>query len=978
MKRRTKKTALAWLLTAVLLVSSLAAPDIAAAKTVTLKNGTTVKYMPVGSTFQVQTNVKASKLTFTTSKKKVAAVSKSGLIQAKKMGKTVIKIKYGKSVLKMKVTVKKPTGYTISKRAGTYTDSVTTKVKAKKGYNVYYTTSGTFRKAAKIPAGGTKSFTLQTTTTLKLYPVKASVGMTTKKLNKKEKSDKNRGDYLYTLKKGDALATATAAATGAPDAAAGSQTPAASGSGNPAAASQSPVTPSQNSATPWVTAAAETSEPAASGQPAGQSEAPVQQSSAPAATAAGTEIPSEMPVTTGDISSTASPEPTSTPINLVQPGESGYVGDDADDYVLADAGVFEESDYNVSTEGALSIVIPRTAPSGKQSIKREADGEEVEVAQLSKKNKLTILRPGTYLISTEEASSGESEEEPVSAWIEVAYDANAANDSSQEVHLILDGVNLTFSDLETDKGLINIKNGDTDVSKATLTILNENSLTDIGAQEQNTDDHTVGVMCKKGIPLTINGSGALKISSEYGNGIQAKDLLKVIDTTINAVVGTVTTDTDGTETTGHNGITGKTGLYLQNAHFTVDAVGDALKTTLDETDIAGNAAWSEMGNISIVGGTYEIISQDGDAISAYRTLYLCPDEMTTTTRNVKREATAEEDSSCKAIKAGTTIYIPATAGTITADTTATYDSEQAAGESNDPYADDTLHSDGYICINGVRELNLYAGDDGIHADQGLLINGGTIRVAEHNGVKAYEGLEAADISIYGGEITVETRDDGINAGGGSNSSSQTTGNNGPGGGDSFWDKDDTAATDAYQIIIAGGEITIDAEGDGIDSNGNIFMKGGRVTVNGPTQNNNGALDYGDRNNVCEISGGILIAAGAKGMEDSPTSGSTQPVVNVVFDSNQAAGTLVILKNTDGEEVLRAQPTKSFGSVILSCPELTLGETYTVWTGTSEDSLTQYKSITFTSTSITTGSSSTGGWTPGGFGGGARNATQQSF
>lgn len=45
-----------------------------------------VKYMPAGSSFLVKANQKNAKLSFTSSKKKIASVDKSGLILAKKKG----------------------------------------------------------------------------------------------------------------------------------------------------------------------------------------------------------------------------------------------------------------------------------------------------------------------------------------------------------------------------------------------------------------------------------------------------------------------------------------------------------------------------------------------------------------------------------------------------------------------------------------------------------------------------------------------------------------------------------------------------------------------------------------------------------------------------------------------------------------------------------------------------------------------------
>ena len=62
-------------------------------------------------------------------------------------------------------------------------------------------------------------------------------------------------------------------------------------------------------------------------------------------------------------------------------------------------------------------------------------------------------------------------------------------------------------------------------------------------------------------------------------------------------------------------------------------------------------------------------------------------------------------------------------------------------------------------------MTLSSNDDGIHADNTLVISDGTIDIA-----KCYEGLEAAAISIDGGAISITASDDGINAADGSSSS----------------------------------------------------------------------------------------------------------------------------------------------------------------------------------------------------------------
>ena len=66
------------------------------------------------------------------------------------------------------------------------------------------------------------------------------------------------------------------------------------------------------------------------------------------------------------------------------------------------------------------------------------------------------------------------------------------------------------------------------------------------------------------------------------------------------------------------------------------------------------------------------------------------------------------------------------------------------------------------------------------------------------------------------------------------------------------------------------------------------------------------------------------------MDAAPTSGSSQPAVNVRLSSQASAGTYVVLKDSDGNTVLTAQLAKKFQSVGMSSPKIQLGKTYTVW------------------------------------------------
>jgi len=184
-------------------------------------------------------------------------------------------------------------------------------------------------------------------------------------------------------------------------------------------------------------------------------------------------------------------------------------------------------------------------------------------------------------------------------------------------------------------------------------------------------------------------------------------------------------------------------------------------------------------------------------------------------------------------------------------------------------ADDGLHSINSMDIQMGR-FSISSGDDGFHADETLTVDGGLIEILE-----SYEGLESAIMTINVGEIRVNSSDDGVNLAGGADGSGMPDGTqggqehgrrHGPGG-DSF------AEMSNYCLYINGVTTVINANGDGIDSNGSIEMTGGIVTINGPTESMNGAIDYLGTFN---ISGGVIVAVGSEGMAMAPSDNSSQP------------------------------------------------------------------------------------------------------
>lgn len=282
----------------------------------------------------------------------------------------------------------------------------------------------------------------------------------------------------------------------------------------------------------------------------------------------------------------------------------------------------------------------------------------------------------------------------------------------------------------------------------------------------------------------------------------------------------------------------------------------------------------------------------------------------------------------------------------------------SGGELTVNAGNDGIHSDhtdadkGYVYICG-GSVSIRAEDDAIHAESELTVTGGSIRAE-----KCSEGLEALVINISGGEISVVSSDDGLNASGGS-STETPQGFAGKQPGDPF------AAQEGAGIFISGGTLTVHADGDGLDSNGCIEVSGGEVYISGPTDGGNGALDYASYGS---ISGGTVVAACAAGMAENFGSGSTQGAILLRLDSTQRAGAAVTVTDGSGAELAAYVPEKDYQVVVVSAPGMEPGGSYTVRCGTESHT------VELTSTVYSSGGEGSGGMgTPGGEGFGGMQA-----
>ena len=228
-------------------------------------------------------------------------------------------------------------------------------------------------------------------------------------------------------------------------------------------------------------------------------------------------------------------------------------------------------------------------------------------------------------------------------------------------------------------------------------------------------------------------------------------------------------------------------------------------------------------------------------------------------------------------------------------------------------SDDSLHSNANLTVT-AGTFQISSGDDGLHADNKTTVTGGSITIA-----KSYEGIEGQSVAISGGVIQLTASDDGLNAAGG-NDQSGLGGRPGMG---------NFASGSDCLIQISGGKLMINAGGDGIDSNGKLYVTGGETYVSGPTNSGNGALDYDGEG---QITGGIIVAVGAAGMAQNFSSSSTQGAILQNLSGSKQAGDMVILKDSSGKSLVSYTPEKEYSSVIVSCPGLETGKTYTLTCG----------------------------------------------
>ncbi len=523
----------------------------------------------------------------------------------------------------------------------------------------------------------------------------------------------------------------------------------------------------------------------------------------------------------------------------------------------------------------------------------------------------TITAPGTYII-TGTLDDGQ-----------IIVDVDKDTYVDGKVELSLEGVNITSSNNSPiyvasidDECVITAKKG------------TENVISD-GTSYTNADESSGAIYSKD--DLKIKGKGTLMVNGNCEDGIVSKNDLKIFNG--NIIVKAV-----------DDGIRGKDSVKIGDADdIGTDGAFDNLSVVVNAQ--SGNGITSNSteeagkGVVTINGGLVNVTAY-ADGIHGATELNVVGGDITVETTCAGSSSggsswggssgSTTTEVSAKGLKAGCTDDDTSTVieGTINI----------SGGTMNVNSTDDSIHATNINITGG--DMTLSTGDDGIHADTNLTIDDGVIDI-----LKSYEGIEATNIVVNGGNIHMVASDDGYNAAGG-NDGSGNTNQGGFGGG--------MMSSSSGTLTINGGYTFMQAKGDGLDSNGPLYLNGGTVVVNGYTSGDTSPLDA---DGTVSYSGGTVLAYGASNMMVTPSSYSF-----LTTSGNISSGTVLTFAN--GTEVLSTVtvPSGCAGQYIVYCSPTQNVTCYTGGTVTGATMIDEYYGEGGTisgGTEISAGSSSGG-------------------
>ncbi len=536
-----------------------------------------------------------------------------------------------------------------------------------------------------------------------------------------------------------------------------------------------------------------------------------------------------------------------------------------------------------------------------------------------------IARYVTATVDGAHVSIFQSEEVSESTCGEIIYSLSGSStdgefymEGTYKASVELRGVTLT----NPNGAAINIQDGkriELSVKKDT-----ENTLTDGASGSQK------GCLVCKG-HLELKGKGVLNIYGNVAHGIYAKEYVEMKNCTVNVLSAV------------KDGLNCNQYFLMESGALNISGVADdGIQVSYkDDTDREAE----DTGSITISGGTINV----------------------TTTGMATKGLKADGDITV----AGGEITVVTSGG-------GKWDTDD-----NKTKAASCLSADGKVQIDGgtLQLTSSGAGGKGINCDGEFIMNDGALTISTTGGLYAYvngteysnytgstdrltsdqkssaKGVKAdGNVTINGGSINVSTVGNGAE---GIESKAELTINDGT----IIVNACDDAINSSSHMYIKGGDITVVAtDNDGLDSNGNMYIMGGTIKAFGTTSPECG-IDANEEEGYSVIfTGGTLLAVGG-GNSVPSTSESTQPYVST--NMNVTANTEITLKSGDTVLATFTVPANystsgngggprgaggpggggggnwggSGSNVLVSCENLTSGNSYTLTSGTSSSTVT---------------------------------------
>ena len=397
----------------------------------------------------------------------------------------------------------------------------------------------------------------------------------------------------------------------------------------------------------------------------------------------------------------------------------------------------------------------------------------------------------------------------------------------------LNGLTLTNAKPVTSGAAVHIQNG----KRIKVKVLEgtSNTLVDAANGSQK------GALYVKGHP-EFSGKGTLTVTGNVKHAIKSGEYMSVKDATL--VVKSAAGD----------GI--NCGQYFLMKSGVLDISGvedDGIQCDIDDTEVGSTGETADhededSGNIYLGGGQITIntagiaakgVKSEGDLIVRGGVI-----DITTTGKgkwdeeDVKTKAAACLGSDAKVVISGGTLTLTSTgAGGKGINCDAAF--ELSGGEVTIVtkgalyYHNGTTENTNYTGNTDNVNSDYYSSSKGVKADGAIIISGGKISVATAG--RNAEGIESkTSILISDGEVTVNSYDDGINVGG-----------------------------DGSDLIISGGYVYSRAmNNDGIDGNGNVYVKGGLVYAIGANSPEVAIDANSEEQKKLYVQGGTLVAVGS--------------------------------------------------------------------------------------------------------------------